>query len=303
MIIDCHTHIFPTRIAQKAAHDLIHLYGSPPVAEVTAPALFRHMDQCGIGRSVILPVATTPDQVISINNWVLSLSSGCERFIGLGAMHPDFNIGDGGNDGNGGDGGNGGDVDNFGYELERLKKAGIGGVKMHPEFQFFYPDEERMFGLYEALIEHDMLVFFHAGGGGTWLKEIHGTPERFEAVLDSFPKMKVLAAHFGGYGCWEGVERYLIGRDILFDTAYIFKSDDGSKFLSDDEIVRLVEAHGSEKVLFGTDYPFRRQDVEIANLLGLDMDDSDKERILGENAARVLGIRSQEPLVQYYTFH
>ncbi len=269
MIIDCHTHIFPSRIAQKAAHDLMHLYGSPPVVGVTAASLSEHMDQCGVDRSVILPVATTPDQVISINNWVLSLSSGCERFIGLGAMHPDF--------------------ENIGAELGRLKKAGIRGVKIHPEFQFFYPDEERMFGLYEALIEHDMLAFFHAGGGGTWLKEIHGTPERFEAVLDSFPKMKVLAAHFGGYGCWEGVEKHLIGRDILFDTAYIFKSDDGTKYLPDDDIVRMIEAHGSDKVLFGTDYPFRRQDVEIANLIGLDLDDVDKERILGGNAARVLG--------------
>ncbi len=270
MIIDCHTHIFPSRIAQKAAHDLMHLYGSPPVVGVTAASLSEHMDRCGVDKSVILPVATTPDQVISINNWVLSLSSGCERFIGLGAMHPDF--------------------ENIGAELGRLKKAGIRGVKIHPEFQFFYPDEERIFGLYEALIEHDMLAFFHAGGGGTWLKEIHGTPERFEAVLDSFPKMKVLAAHFGGYGCWEGVEKHLLGREILFDTAYIFKSDDGTKYLPDDDIVRMIEAHGSEKVLFGTDYPFRRQDVEISNLLGLDLDDTDKERILGGNAARVLGV-------------
>ena len=272
MIIDCHTHIFPSKIAQKAAHDLVKLYGSPPVVGVTAAALSKHMDQCGVDSSVILPVATTPDQVRSINNWVLSVSNDCELFIGLGAMHPDFeNVGD------------------MGDELERLKKAGIRGVKIHPEFQFFYPDEERMFGLYEAFIEHDMLAFFHAGGGGTWLKEIHGTPERFETVLDSFPKMKVLAAHFGGYDCWTGVEKHLLGRDILFDTAYIFKSGDGTKYLPADEIVRMVEAHGSEKVLFGTDYPFRRQDVEIANLLGLDLDDPDKRAILGENAARVFG--------------
>lgn len=270
MIIDCHTHIFPPRIAQKAVHDLMHLYGSPPVAGVTAAALSKHMGQCGVDMSVILPVATTPDQVRSINHWVLSLLNDCERFIGLGAMHPDF--------------------ENVGDELERLKKAGIRGVKIHPEFQFFYPDEERMFRLYEAFIEHDMLAFFHAGGGGTWLKEIHGTPERFEAVLDSFPKMKVLAAHFGGYDCWDGVEKHLLGRDILFDTAYIFNSSDGAKYLPADEIVRLVEAHGSEKILFGTDYPFRRQDVEIANLLGLDLDDSDKRAILGENAARMFGI-------------
>ncbi|MBW6471209.1 MAG: amidohydrolase family protein [Methanosarcinaceae archaeon] len=276
MIIDCHTHIFPSRIAQKAAHDLMHLYGSPPVAGVTAAYLSEHMDHCGVDRSVILPVATTPDQVRSINTWTLSLLSDCDRFIGLGAMHPDFDTVE--------------DVETVGDELERLKKAGIRGVKLHPEFQFFYPDEERMFRLYEAFIEHDMLVFFHAGGGGTWLKEIHGTPERFAAVVDSFPKMKVLAAHFGGYDCWAGVEKYLIGRDILFDTAYIFKSDDGTKYLPDDEIVRMVEAHGSEKILFGTDYPFRRQDIEIANLIGLDLDDSDKERILGENAAQVFGV-------------
>ena len=102
--------------------------------------------------------------------------------------------------------------------------------------------------------------------------------------------MKVLAAHFGGYDCWVGVEKHLIGRDILFDTAYIFKSDDGTKYLPDDDIVRMIEAHSSEKVLFGTDYPFRRQDVEIANLIGLDLDDADKKAILGGNAARVLGV-------------
>jgi predicted TIM-barrel fold metal-dependent hydrolase len=45
-------------------------------------------------------------------------------------------------------------------EIRRMKSMGL--IKLHSEFQDFFPDDERMFDLYEAL-GRDMIVVFHAG--------------------------------------------------------------------------------------------------------------------------------------------
>jgi predicted TIM-barrel fold metal-dependent hydrolase len=51
-----------------------------------------------------------------------------------------------------------------------------------------------------------------------------------------------------------------------------------------------MEAHGFGRILFGTDYPFRDQRKEVANIQGLDIDDRHKALVLGENAAALFNI-------------
>ena len=67
MIIDMHTHTFPTKIAQNAVHDLEQRSKTQAVANGTQDELLEQMNEAGVDISVIAPVATSPKQVESIN--------------------------------------------------------------------------------------------------------------------------------------------------------------------------------------------------------------------------------------------
>jgi len=258
-IIDIHTHAWPDEIAQKAVSALMSQGTLTPFYDGTVAGLIAEMDRCGISTSVLQPVATKPAQVSDINDWAASLAS--ERIVPFGAIHPDF--------------------ENPSAEVARMAALGLRGLKLHPEHQDFAPDERRMAPIYEAAIEHDMTVFFHAGEDELH-EGLHGTPESFAAVLDGFPKMRMVLAHLGGYRVWNRVAELLVGRDVYLDTAYTLGH------LPDADFVEIVHAHGPERVLFGSDGPWTDAKAEIAWLRRLPLREGVIDAILSTNAERLL---------------
>jgi predicted TIM-barrel fold metal-dependent hydrolase len=87
----------------------------------------------------------------------------------------------------------------------------------------------------------------------------------------------------GGYRCWKGVARHLVGKDVYFDTSFSF-ADLGAAGMA-----RLIRAHGPHKVLFGTDSPWTGQKESVASIHGLDLPPGAKESILYRNALSLLG--------------
>ena len=268
MIIDAHAHIFPDKIASKAIAGLEQQYGVNACGKATVPGIRTSMQAGHVDASVLLSVATTTAQVESINNWVAEISTDTPYFIGMGAMHPEY--------------------PDPNEEIQRMREMGIKGIKLHSEFQHFYPDEERMYPIYEALSD-DMVLVFHAGDEVIPVRHVHTTPDRVASVLDSFPRLKVVAAHLGGHRCWDEVERHLLGRDLYLDTAYVFPIP-GHEHITVERIIDIMEAHGFDRILFGTDYPFRDQGSEVANIQGMDINDRHKALVLGENAAALFNI-------------
>jgi predicted TIM-barrel fold metal-dependent hydrolase len=260
-VIDIHTHAFTDALASvaipalEAQGDLVARYDG------TIAGLLREMDATGIDVSVVQPVATKPSQVASINDWAASIGS--DRIVGFGAMHPK--------------------LERPAEEIARMASLGIKGFKLHPEHQSFDPHDPKLDEMYRAAIEHQMIVFFHAGAD-VILPTVHGTPESFCALMDAWPELTVVLAHLGGFRQWEGVAEHIAGRDVWLDTAYT------PRHLPDDEFVALVRAHGADRVLFGSDGPWTDPDVEIAHIRGLDLTASEIEGILGSNAKRLLAL-------------
>jgi predicted TIM-barrel fold metal-dependent hydrolase len=222
------------------------------------------MDATGVDVSVIQPVATKPGQVPSINDWAASTAGAAGgRVIPFGAMHPD--------------------LENPAEEIARMASLGLRGFKLHPEHQDFAPDEPRLAAVYEAAIEHDMTVFFHAGADEVH-PTVHGTPESFASVLDGFPGIRLVLAHMGGYRVWNRVAEVLVGRDVYLDTAYTLGH------LPDADFVEIVHAHGAEKVLFGSDGPWTDPLAEIAWLRRLPLAEDVVDAILGRNAEGLLAL-------------
>jgi predicted TIM-barrel fold metal-dependent hydrolase len=266
MIIDIHTHTFPDELAARAVAALSARAKIQPHADGTCAGLCASMRRAGIDYAVTMPVATKPSQVRAINAAAVEISRQYPTLINFGALHPA--------------------QDDWAEEVERLAGDGIPGVKFHPDYQDFFVDEERMLPLYRALAAHGLIVLFHAGVDIGLPPPVHCPPDRLARVLDAVPELPIIAAHMGGYYCWEAVEQYLLGRDVYLDTSYSLAD------LGAERMARLIRTHGAQRILFGTDSPWTGQAAEIAGIRHLGLTIEEQQAILGENAARLLKLPS-----------
>lgn len=260
-LIDIHTHVFPDAIAERAVAQLTGRSGETAFTDGTVSGLKRSMDAAGIQRSVIQPVSTKAKQVDNINRFSEALRDD-PRIEPFGTLFP------------GGGGLRG--------EAKRLRDAGVKGIKLHPDYQVFFVDEESAFPLYEAAVEAGLIVLFHAGVDIGLGPPYHCTPERLARVMDRFPGMRVVAAHFGGFRMWDQVEEFLVGRDLCLDTSYTLD------YLPAERFVRMARAHGIERVLFGTDSPWADQSHEVEQIRHSGLSAAELQAVCHDNAARLL---------------
>lgn len=256
-IIDIHTHAFPDKIAEKAVIQLENFYHIEIPNHGDMESLLTSADVVGVEKIALHVAATKPSQVEVSNSWVGGVISG--RIIGFGSLHPDYS--------------------DFAAELDRMVDLGLKGIKFHAELQGFALDDPRMWPIYEAIGER-LIVMFHVGD----TKSTLSAPAKVAKVLDAFPKLRVIAAHLGGYESWPEAEEYLYGRDLYIDTSSALWC------MSPEEAARIIYAHGVDKVLFGSDYPVSTPKDELARLNQLPLKEEEKRKILWDNAARLLGL-------------
>ncbi len=263
MIIDFHTHCFPDKIAQRAIAALSAASGGLiPHTDGTAQGLIAFMDKEGVDKSVVLNIATNPHQQHSVNDFAKSIDS--ETLIAFGSIHPDS-------------------PDAL-CELERIKSLGLKGVKFHPEYQNFFVDDPKMKPIYNKISELGLITVFHAGSDLGYEPPYHCVPTRMVKAMEWFNGSPVVAAHLGGFGYSEDVVKLLCGTDIYLDTAFAYGA------VPKKTILRMLEKHGVEKILFATDCPWHNAALEKRMLSTLGLSDGELELIYHGNAEKLLGI-------------
>ncbi len=259
-ILDVHTHCFPEKIAYRAVSHLGGSAGFHPYHDGTPRGLERSRRRAGISACVVLPVATRPENTPSINRWILERRD--PNLIFFGGLHPRY--------------------ERYEEEIETLARAGVRGVKFHPNFQDFLPDDPTLAPVFRALARHRMIAFFHAGYDFS-IPGAPGSPERFARLHDRHPELTLVCAHFGGWRLWDDVEKFLLGRPNLYlDTSFVLG------YLPDARLVDMSRRHGTDRILFGTDTPWREQADDVQLFLDLRFSPEEREAILWKNAARLL---------------
>ena len=255
---DIHTHIFPAKIADKAVAFLEDYYHHTWPGSGDCDSLLAAMTDAGVDRSLIFSCATKPEQVMPANDFLKqTLDAYPDRFHAFGTLHPDFR--------------------DIAGELRRIKEMGLSGLKIHPDFQKIYIDEPKMMRIYE-LAGDDFPIMIHMGDRRTDFS----SPWRLAKVLDDLPFIRVIAAHFGGYSEWDEVRKHLCGRDLWFDASSTLWE------LPANEARKIALEHGTDKILFGSDYPASMPAQAIADILSMDLSSEDNEKIFYLNAAKLL---------------
>jgi len=247
-VIDLHVHLFPDNFSSKAVKALEGKYGMRFIAEPTVEGLKRFMGQNDIEISVVQPVATSKGQVSVINDWIVDLVKRNKEIKAFGAYYPG--------------------TKNVADMLSRLKQNGVNGIKLHPYFQDFYPDDKSMFDFYEHIIIEDMWILFHAGYEA----------ENFLRLREKYPELKMILAHLGGYKSWDKTEKYLVGKDLYFDVSHTFG------FMPEEKIKKIIESHGPEKIVFGSDFPLSASGETLNRFMEMDLKKEYKDMVLYSNA-------------------
>lgn len=131
-----------------------------------------------------------------------------------------------------------------------------------------------------------MIVFLHAGGSRTKrTTDIEASPHRIARVMDLFPQLRIVAAHFGGSNMLEESKKYLVGRNLYLETA---APPSLESRIPKDTVVEMIKAHGANKIVFGTDFPLSHRRKEAEYIQKLPLSPEEKERILWKNAVELL---------------
>jgi predicted TIM-barrel fold metal-dependent hydrolase len=177
-------------------------------------------------------------------------------------------------------------------ELDRFKELGLLGCKFHPSLQDFAPDDERWWPVFARCEQLGLPCVFHTGTsgigagmpGGSGIRLDHCRPIRLDTLAAAFPKLTIIAAHFGWP--WH-VEMLAVAQhkaNVLIDI-----SGWAPRYIPAD-VMRELKGRMQDKFLFGSDYPFISPQRCLEELAHLEIPEPALQKLLVGNGSRLLGL-------------
>jgi len=289
MIIDAHVHI-PFRedlteqevmFMRKKSIDVSSLTGEPN-------QLLGRLDSVGIDRAVVFPLAMpspskTETEIARLNERTAAfVSAAPERLIGFAVLNPHEARGS---------------LEMLRYAIEDLK---LKGVKLHPTLQSFYPNDCKLFEIYEYACEKKIPILFHTGASLPSHTDHFSRPIFVDEVAARYPKLRIILAHIGRPWYLEAAMLMRKHANVYADISANVGRSGGAALL---EIVLLtvkIYSGAMDRILFGSDFPVyqpgemlslfaQASEGIIADVLKLPkLTETEIKGILGENAKRLL---------------
>lgn len=251
-IIDGHTHCYPTEVSADPvawANKYKEFHWAQLAAPVDRPSLqgwatidemLAAMDNSGIRQAVLLGwywenEATCRWHNKQIAEWVAAAP---DRFIGFAAIQPNCNKAD------------------VISQCRHAQELGLSGVgELHPGVQKFDTSSKGWKALAHWCTENQWPVNIHATevAGRRHSGAVPTPLNDFVKMTQKHPKLKLILAHWGGGLAFFELNPFLrkILKNVFYDTA-------ASPLLYDASIFRrMIEIVGSNKIIFGSDYPLR----------------------------------------------
>jgi len=180
-------------------------------------------------------------------------------------------------------------------ELRRaVKELGLRGVgEFHPIMQAFKPSDPRFDELWGTCVELGVPVSFHTGttgsgagmAGGAGFEIYNSHPIYIDELAARFPALTIVACHPSFP--WQddmlavAVHKKNVALDLSGWSPRRFSPN----------LIAHINGPLQEKVMFGTDYPWLRPKLWLDAFAQLSIKAEVREKLLRENAERLLGLR------------
>jgi len=229
----------------------------------------RFLDENGVDYAVVLAELSPVTTGTCTNEYVREFCRGREKFIPFASINPYLTAG----------GGNGA------LARRLLQEEGFRGIKLYPTYHYFYPNDHLIYPVYAVAEEMGVPVMLHTGSSifkGSRLK--YGDPVFLDDVAVDFPHLKIVLVH-SGRGVWYN-HAFFLAR--LHENVYMEIAGLPPQRLLDyfPELER-----NADKIIFGSDWPgVVSIKANIETIRRLPLQEDTKQKILGGNAARILGM-------------
>jgi aminocarboxymuconate-semialdehyde decarboxylase len=205
---------------------------------------------------------------------------------------------------------------------EGVKRYGLRGVSTGGSVNGMELADPKLHPFWAKAEQLGVLVFVHPQGtpelessgrlgGSGGLTNTIGNPLEttialshliFEGTLDRFPGLKICAAHGGGYLPSYGPRSDAIGTTFPHritvklekkPTEYLRQLYYDSIVFTPEALRHLAAEVGPGQIVMGTDYPYPWTSTSVDHILGTPgLSDADRAAMLGDTAAKLLGIRA-----------
>ena len=284
MIIDAHVHLFTQKIianvstkSEMAAK--LHLQTDEAAKRIGTAALGKALGRAGVHPALMLPTASA-DGVSKVNRAAMATAADCDYLITAGTLHPECK--------------------DLKAEIAALHSAGIRAIKLCSFSQGFIldaPATMAMFAQIEAFNRKHSHHFFVVLDTFYKAAVYFGTdprcttdPAALNRLVQTFPGVTFVGAHMGGLTApFEDIIRCLPAADNLY-----LDTSNAAHTLNESEFIRLLQIHGPDRILFGTDWPWFDPGEEILlierllNQAGYTA--NDKAKVFGGNIADLLSL-------------
>jgi uncharacterized protein len=304
---DAHTHIHPSASATKAFMNALEFHGP---WEGTIEQALPIMDQARIATTTIVPLVADSkllaermqeaasrgikadrDELVrqlaaeqsAYNSWAAQARRKHNgRFAGLIALNPVL----------------------FGAdwtrkEIEARIAEGAVGLKILPMYIGVYPDDSKMAVLWEEADRRGLAVLtltvahippegLAKIGLNERYTDIHH-PNRFEDVVKSYPRLKLVMAHLGMGAEQDTIRLANKYPNVFTDTSLRLHDVGKPGNWTLKETAELFRRIGIDRVLFASNYPFVSQAEYVEVMEKLPLSDDERERIGARNHDRVYG--------------
>jgi hypothetical protein len=262
-IIDFHVHLFPDRLFDAIWEHFSNNYGWNVLYHLYYRQCVDHLRENGIGPIAYSNYAHRKGMATYLNEWNVKVLDEIPDLYCFAAYHPE-------------------DEDGPGMAASVVQHPKILGFKLQLLVQRFYPHDERLYPLYDILMENGKWLLIHAGTGPVG-NECTGI-SHFKKLLKKYPDMRIIVPHMGALEYDEFGALLDDYPNIYLDTSYSFIPQLKIGFLSSSLGIDFLEKY-QNRILYGSDFPnviFPREG-EIETLLGLNLSQSFYDKVFWKN--------------------
>lgn len=282
--IDAHAHAYPSDDLKILQDRLLWLDGSLSDSNPhkwrlrlkgDLESLLRSERDAGVNRFILLPVSANPAKISPLNKWVVELARTHHEIIPFGTLLPSSDISD--------------------REVSGLLDLGIKGIKIHSFLQRINMNTKNADRLLSLLAEAGLPVLLdtlflpgllrakpHLSIYLKDYKQFQTDVPTLANIARRHNNLNIIAAHLGCLYGWEYLEPLHDLENVYYDLSYI------APLLPSEHVLKIIRAKGVERILFGTDAPFRNPRDVVSWFKQLDLSDSESRSIAGENILNLL---------------
>jgi predicted TIM-barrel fold metal-dependent hydrolase len=260
VMIDVHTHLWP---ASETSRELLNYFEKRKMADrlshfFSSDGLLEMMEDKNIAKSIVSAIplhsGMSNEDLSPFNDHVRKeIGKAQDRLIGFCTVDPL------------------GGRESVSILKKYIEEGGFRGLKLHPCIQEFYPNDERVYALYETMQQYGLPVLFHTGGLGIpFFRDSFGQPSLLDDVACRYPELPILMGHAGRI--WYDETAMLLRKHscVYADiSTNMGRSKENASGPMEWLLTRVKVWAGSfDRMLFGSDYPFYFPDETLDALKG-----------------------------------